>query len=413
MKNNGIRFIAVFLCVLVLVLTSCSTLSQKKVPDHPQKRVQSNCYVTEQYLYFKENFFSDGIKYVRIVRMNFDTGEVSVPCADPVCAHNDENCYLVVADAHVDPIMVFDDLIYYSADIHGSLKREIRRVLYDMSSNMGQQIFADAGDISESGASECVVSIGKYLYHVGYVSEKNEETGKYDNFSALQRYDTKTGKQENIATFSDIIHISVARDARVYLLKQADDGTQSVFSVNKNGKDYREEPNFVPIFPWYTHNNNVYYHDENKTVWVNDLETGANEQIIDTTIAGLFFMTDEYIYYLMMDKAIQDSVKSENIPRNEKGGIDREAYMQILENYHSAPREIWRCDHNGENLQMIGELAGVDNQVIDIHDDYIYIMREIVEYDPDALTKERQYYELWRIDMNTWQTEQLPRSSEQ
>lgn len=407
MKKNIIKALLIFICVLTMVLNSCAISPQIGTSDHPKKRYDMDYCITEQYAYFTEPVSLEKTSWKRIVRMNHETGEISCPCIDPVCAHEDESCAMVLYGDYVDPILVFGNYLYFGANINKEdFGTEYIRTLYNMKTGVSKEIFKDVGPTGESGSTECVVNIGKYLYHIGYRVEKNKVTDKYEYSSVLQRYDMNSGKEEDIYMYRGLLNIKIADGERIYF----GDVAGATYSVNKNGKYFRNEPNFTCDFPWYVYDGKAFYNDDNNVIRINDLKTGADYPIVEDETFGNFWMTDQYIYYLLKDSEID--IYGDK-PRDENGRVDIEAYAARQAEYYSAMTYVWRCEHDGTNKQLVGELPGSAFKISSLYENYIYAPYSFYDSDTkEPIVSSNPLRTHCRINMDTWEVEELPHSTE-
>lgn len=436
MKKSFKYFLALLICVL-LVLVSCdnpdstannptsdttasSDTQSSEIPeqdiiaaDFPQMRFQAYNCLTDKYVYFSEPLSESQSEYKRIVRFNYETGTVTCPCNDALCAHNDESCVMVINASYLNPILVFGDVLYYSAIVRdrSSTQTVLRRVVYNMKTGESDEIFKDAGD-KDAGSSECVVNMGEYLYHASYRAEKNKQTGKYEYLSVIQRYNINTGEEKEIYSQNDLINIKIAGKNRIYFgISYQDVYESATFSIDKDGKDLREEPSFICDSPWYAYKNKMFYHGKNNSIWVNDVVTGERSCIVEDHITGSFGMTDKYIYYCM--KAPELIAALDELIKNPIPGIEGiEARNQAKKAVNASVTYIWRCNHDGENKQLIAELPGA-SIALNVYGNYIYSPYDF--YDPqtgEALQLSNPLRTHCRINMDTWEVEKLPHSEE-
>ena len=361
------------------VVRETYTFDDRVAMDTPIRRLISTSTYHDGYLYYFDNGMCK--------RLNLETGRVSSPCADPLCTHADTNCPFFTQN--VPSIKFFDEWIVIQSHTYVNAKRTVKRILYNSQTKEWKEIFKS----EDGGATQSsnIMQIGHYLYHVTFGMARVSNGESYLP-SDIQRYNLKTGVEDVIYSHPYMIDVTMAGENRLYFHEEID-GKFRFYSVDVNGKDFREEPT-IKIEAHYAYQNKIYSYShmedeyiESRPIFMNDLTTGEVVMIAEDHVTGSMCIYEDHFYYLTKDyysKSYADlqAVVEEGI----NAGVNpykTEPYAgkiaEIEHRRYIATGYLWKCDLNGENQEMILELPGVGNSGFYLSSDYLYTIYEFYD----------------------------------
>ncbi len=416
MFSYKLKLTSLMLAAIILLFPSCGKEQEDFAKNRVEVRNVSEFYLTEQYIYFSELIseqksgpetgpITGNPNSRRVVRMNLETGQVSCPCVDPLCAHNDDSCPLC-GGISLNSIQIFGEWLSYVTiyiNRNGIRGRESKYILYNLKTGECRDIFQE---IDHSNmASGYIANIGDDIFHVTYDAIKDPETDEYVYPSVIKKYNLSSGREEEIYSSEESINLKTTSNNRLYFGHLTVDEDRT-FSINPSGHDLREEFNFQ-CNPAFIFSDTAYYidNDDNGSIWSNNLKSGEKNIITDSFAYGIT-VTENYIYYVIKDRVQELSlIKSQDYIGNIEG------FNAAINEIRSTSAYIWRCNHDGSNKELVLELPGASFPLFSVYNDYLYA--GYIFYNPDTherLGTDAEQKSNCRINLNTGEITILPRS---
>ena len=280
--------------------------------------------------------------------LNTKTGEVYIPCFDPVCTHDTLDCDLAYYMTH--NFHSFGRYIVFAAMKKMEMNARNHIYLYDVTTGeLRQRVFDKTG--YDSGSSYISI-IGDTLYNFAYVHSDNPDaTGEQDktlyrvNFL---RYNISADKEETYFssenTFKEYSFL-LAHNGRIYYSQYFSESYETkIYSMLPDGSDVRDEPHYISgdymVGDWAWN----MVDDGKYVIRATNINTGETRDVITSESQELCFaMTDNYVYYAYLTYDGDKVVSS----------------------------KLWRCDHNGENKTELITYEG-SLRLMSIVGNYIY-----------------------------------------
>lgn len=314
---------------------------------------------SDGYIYFYNGWTSAGNKGSNTLKkLDPQTGEITSVCPDPVCTHNSPECDLYgfsdinyiyensVIFRRLYHYVIRDDEGYYVGKIDHS-----DYVRYDMETDE-IQVYEDYGE--ELGFTEYLrqIYVDGYQFYYDYVYDEEDDTYYYK----ICRRDIETGEVKDMGIETtpgniteDLIY---TKDGRIYCTNGVD-----IYSFDLNGEDRRYH--CQGDFGWnvYSDGTAIYYdvrrEDDTFEIWKKDTLEAEGKSL--GIICTRWKLTENYIYYTTDEEAVKNGTYT-----------------------YANEREIRRCDHNGENGELVftfeGEYEDVNTSDFIIIDNYLYTL---------------------------------------
>ena len=384
--------------------------------DEPIRRIVSEVNYHEGYTYYAEQYG----EYHIFKRINLANGEVSSPCADPLCTHTSEECAFFCGNTGIPSIKFFDEWCLVQSGfrerVNGLVSVRFRRILYNIHTKKWVEIFRTDGNTLND---QSVMRIDDCLYHVSY-GAKRSSNGKIYMPCEIQRYNLKTGKEDVIYSHEYDIKLMMAGENRLYLYETLGEDYH-FYSVDKNGKDFREEPT-ISIPSDYIYQNRVYSCSPPKATYpkdslvVQNTKTGEITVIADEHVVGSLCVTEDAVYYLYKEYYVQSFEDVQAVQAEAKAAglhaYTSEPYKSRMEEIHknrnTATAYLWRCALDGTNPEMVLEMPGAGALELYIRDGYLYTTYEFYDIETgERLGTENEQDQPCRIDLTTGEVEFL------
>ena len=431
--------VTLFLLVLLIALTGCNhnddQQSAKETADYhetesllfhdrvametPIRRLNIQSAYHEGYLYF---FVLDESGYEIGKRMNLATGEISSPCNDPLCSHNDRDCPFVGGSR--SGIKVFGEWLVIQTNFSKGGRRMPERKLYHITTGEWTEIFkSEDGDATQSSN---VMRIGNYLYHVTFGKQKISNGETYLP-SDVQRYNLKTGEEEVIFSHPYMIDVIMASESRLYFREDIA-GELRFYSIDMDGNDFKEEPT-IKMEPGYAYQNKVYSstymedeYVEQYPIFMNDLTTGDVVMVAEDHVMGSMCIFENHLYYLEKEGYAKSFAEAQAVMAQAKAEAEKtgtaivpnrtEPYAsqlaEITHRRNTAMGYLWKCDLDGSNRELVLELPGVGDLNFYIWDGYLYTEYEFWDTTTGELLGTKEEIDRpCRIDLTTGEVEFL------
>ncbi len=296
------------------------------------------------YLYYVD---MSSVKNPIIKQLNLVTGEIAVPCFDPVCTHNSIECDFFFE--RVSNILAFGKYVVFYAAKDISSTGQNRGYLYDTSTGiLYKEIFNKQGNTIGSVYISC---IDDNLYNSVTVQKDNPNaTGSTDKTI----YEIQMCRYNISTNTSSVIHsivgtqrnggLSVAYNGRIYYSEGS-----MYYSMLPDTSDVREEPYFAE--------NTAFFTEELR--WINtssaknsirsiNMRTGEAKEVVAYNGYDLsYFVTNNYLYFYY------------KILSKDQVGNECTVY------------ELWRCNHNGGNKTKLCSLNMSPGNFF-VYGNYIY-----------------------------------------
>lgn len=391
-------------------------LNDQIAMDEPIRRIVSKVNYHEGYTYYAEQYG----EYHIFKRINLANGEVSSPCADPLCTHTSEECAFFCGNTGIPSIKFFDEWCLVQSGfrerVNGLFSVRFRRILYNIHTKKWVEIFRTDGNTLND---QNVMRIDDCLYHVSY-GAKRSSNGKIYMPCEIQRYNLKTGKEDVIYSHEYDIKLMMAGENRLYLYETLGED-YCFYSVDKNGKDFREEPT-ISIPSDYIYQNRVYSCSPPKATYpkdslvVQNTKTGEITVIADEHVVGSLCVTEDAVYYLYKEYYVKSFEDAQAVQAEAKAAglhaYTSEPYKSRIEEIHknrnTATAYLWRCELDGTNPEMVLEMPGAGALELYIRDGYLYTTYEFYDIETgEQLGGEDEMNQPCRIDMATGEVEFL------
>ena len=395
--------VLVLVCIVVCCCTACdkniegttiTTIQTEEIcasydpiaMEEPLRGLIGKTVYHNGYMFFFEKVESESAgDLYSVKRLNLLTGEISSPCKDPLCTHLNEDCPFVCGGMATPMIQFFDQYILvhsqfrdYSLAEHSRYKR----ILYNEKTGEWKEIFQTVSSNTNSKNAFC---IDNYLYHAAYGARRTEN-GKVYVPTEIRRYNLKNGEEEVIYTHDFCIFLVMAGQSRLYFYEDIAGEKFRFFSVDKDGKDFRNEPR-ITLRPSYVYQNRIYGELEfdgtftKSPLLIQDLNTGETLTVVEDHINGSLCIAENKLYYLTkeyyteshidMNKVIEEGFAAGVAnPYKTEPYASKLAEIERLKNTGTA--YLWQCDLDGSNSKIVMEFPGAGALYFCILDGYMY-----------------------------------------
>ena len=382
--------------------------------DEPWRRLVSELTYHNGYVYYPEQYG----QYHVFKRMNLTTGEISSPCADPLCSHTDENCPFYAGNRGIPSVKIFGKWIVIQSvftDPAKAQSRRYKRILYNSQTGEWTEFFQTTGDAQNDSN---IMQIGDCLYHMSYGMSRTENGETYIP-SEIQRYNLKTGVEDVIYSHPYNILLIMAGESRLYFYEDIADQEYRFYSIDKNGEGVREEPT-ISLTPDYVYQNRIYSHPKNDESGVSpllmqDMTSGEIITVTEDHMVGsicidngyLYYMTkDYYSQYFVDDWAVVEEARAAGVSPRSEPYASRRAELEKRRNTETA--YIWKCDLDGSNHEIVLELPGAGALNVYIWNNYLYTNHLFYDIETgERLGTENEQDQPCRIDLATGEVEFL------
>ncbi len=264
------------------------------------------------------------------------TNVKTILCADPLCSHETEGCSFYGYDAG-GAFSVYENTALYWRDFpymnsEGGLSFERSVALYDMEDQSVSVLRHIEGNINLLGSDIC---IGNQYIYTTVERIENKENGTYTNVYRLILKNLKTGDEQVLVEEQGILR---------YLPLYAYNGQVFIRDTVEDVLYVAPQEDFTDMRPIARAYGNAMVHVENMNVFSLDPDAGGKiyysaspDELIEVPgIEGAeyFYVTDQYIYYGKQYDAIESMA------------FYGEPVTTFL-------REYYRCDHHGQNHELV------------------------------------------------------------
>jgi hypothetical protein len=372
---------------------------------------------SDGYIYVHNNGNRDRVHFPEnktLFKYNVKTNNMTTVCSDPLCKHNEKSCPFF---GMFDTMYINKDKILFLRQYTLQLERQNKNgemfeewdgyMMYDMSK--GKSYIRNEFDSVEFTENARKLFIDDYCLYYDFVY--NEEIEEW--VFAVMRWDLSTNEtvvlagKNNIydhnANYSHIMADSFlfVVNSRIYFT----DG-KTIYSTNKNGEDKIEHLTGSFLLDVFTDGEYIFYGvpiEDNsfiQSIYRVDFDGNNNIELGIIANSRNWEITSKYIYYKKYDEIA--------IGKNMVSGY-------LGENITLYGSEIWRCNHDGNNHELVYKFEG-DMANYRIHGElylgnYIYAIYDYwVDSDGDGIFKDGDYYSsqydngyytIMRIDITT------------
>lgn len=372
-----------------------------------------------------------GNKYCnRIVKVNAATGQVSSPCLDPVCTHGPgSNCPLMEIDGlNMHFMMIADDWIiiqhYTTSDkIYGSFRRVHG---YNIKTGMTVELYSEGFEENIFTDFESYISVfdGKFyiVKHVldysntSFDPKGNKPLSDYEpeTKSYLYEYDLDKNKVKEL--FEIPAGAMVVRMTNKRFMMRID---EDLYTCNLDGSNLQKSDgmNFFPTHKIGTRafaiiDNGYEFYDlkTNKTteIKIEDFKYTANKNTT-LTANGMYFhtCTSDEAYDEVLAAWKPFMAEHSDLNPDEAHKLYEETYKPQEVRY-GGKAQIWRCDHDGSNLEMLVEIDNAIARFVGSSDKYAYVVLTLADpnngYEVIPEYKGRQCF----VDLETGEITPIP-----
>ena len=348
MKSNIIRTISFLLAITALSLTACAKSNfnyvETTVPATPVSVPWSN---TSEFTYTTSDDSTDRVinfqrnSHINVIEgelylpkvnmvMRFDpkTGRQTALCTDPLCTHNTLDCPFTITDLTSGVYICGDKILYYG--LEGGQTKVLLYSTTDRTTKIMRYLEGDR-------TVPILIAMEEWYFFVDLVYDEKKDT--YIRSLCRQFYDS--GEIEVILTEDERRQRTSLRgtDGEVLYLSQNGD-TFIVMTADGKEEITRFSMNVDSLISIYNNEYMIYMDGETYELWKTDMD-GTNARSLGIKGINYFYLTDNYIYYMKTT-----DTKRFEYWEDYDNPLDVEyAFVEY--------QTIYRCDHNGENEEVV------------------------------------------------------------
>ncbi len=323
---------------------------------------------SDGYIYFHNNYNRDMFNYPQnrsLMKYNVITNNLTSLCQDPLCTHNTENCpfFSMYRTMYVFDNKVVYTQLYSTADSSDDFIMSGKTRLYDVENN--RDIIRNTFEVNNYSEYMSILPVDNYILY--YDNTYNEDLDEWvdsiyrwnieDNSTSLMCgesniYDKKSQYPNNLAC-----QFLFTLDSRVYFTDGA-----TIFSTDINYDNRIDHVTGKFVLDVFTDGEYIFYGvPVSDGSYIQSLHRvdfdGKNDINLNITATKEnISITKNFIYYKKYDEI--------DIGACRVTGYSGDRV--ILEN-----SEIWRCDHNGQNHELIYKFEGNMANYRIIYDIYV------------------------------------------
>ena len=366
---------------------------------------------SDGYIFFNNNYNRDIYNFPEnrtMMKYNVSTNNLTSVCQDPLCFHNTIDCpfYAMYRTMYVFDGKIAYTQLYSATDSSSGFSMNGKAMLYNIknNSNMIRKTF-ETDSYSEYMN---ILPVDNYVLY--YENMYNEDLDEW--VDGIYKWNTDDNSIELMCGESNVYNKDTqypsvlackflfAVDSRVYFTDGA-----TIFSTDINYENRKDHIKGQFVLDVFTDGKYIYYGlPVNDGSYIQSLHRvdfdGKND--IDLNVVATkenISITDNYIYYKKYDEIDIGACRVSGYSGN----------RVILEN-----SEIWRCDHNGQNHEMVykfeGDMANYRILYETYVGNYIYGLYNwwddangdgIYEDGDDHFSATKDEYKIMRIDITT------------
>lgn len=310
---------------------------------------------SDGYIFFHNNYGRDIYNFPKnrtMMKYNVKTGNLTSVCQDPLCFHNTIDCpfYAMYRTMYVFDSKIAYTQLYSITDSSDNFNMAGKSMLYDVKNN--SSIVRNTFETNSYSEYMSMLPVDNcILFYENIYNEDLDEwvDGIYrwntdDNTITLMCGENNTYNQG--AKYPNVLACQMifAIDSRVYFT----DG-KTIFSTDLNFENRTDHVNGQFVLDVFTDGEYIYYgipvSDGSyiQTLHRVDFDGKNDKNLNITATKENISITKNYIYYMKHDEIDIGACRVSGYAGN----------RVILEN-----SEIWRCDHNGENHELVFKFDG-------------------------------------------------------
>ena len=389
------------------------------------KAYMEDGYVYDGALYFvlRQPYYTGSVTYAedghkvtskegkickRIVRMNAETGIISSPCLDPVCTHGPgSNCPLMEKEGlNMSFQMIYDDWIviqhYTKKDpVYGTL-RQLHA--YNIKTGQTVELFADSFEDNTYTNFQTAISVfdGNFYivkHELDYSGTKFKPNGSKplsdyepETKSYLYEYNIEKNKMTELFEIPDGAHVRRITNKR--FLIRTEDGEYYFCNLDGSNLQKSDVLDFFPMraigtlsFTYTETGYKVYDLKTNQTTYVeiDDLDYDPVKELTITAnnsyIHVYDWTTEEEYKAVSAERRTFMDEHFEMDPEELNELVDEVFGLRVRKANYGGKAQIWKCNHYGNDLELVLEIEYATTRFIGITDKYAYIV--LSKADPD------------------------------
>lgn len=342
----------------------------------------------------------------RIVKLNAATGQITSPCLDPVCTHGPgSGCPLMELEGYnMAFLMVADDWIIMEQSPDEAAELVYLRQVHGYNIKTGKtvQLYKESFEADVLTDYDLSLSVydGKFYlvkHELDYSKTSFDANGSKplsdyepETKSYLYEYDLDKNKTKEL--FEIPAGASVVRMTNKRFMLRIDD---EYYTCDLDGSNLQKSDGleFFPIhkvgtFAFAYIENGFEYYDlktnQSKEVLIEEFKFTANKNT-SFTEKGLFF------FVCTSDDAYLDAVKAFGKFRTEHKGMPDDEIIELYNKTYGSVQsvryggksQIWRCNYDGSNMELLYELDNSIVRFVGINDKYAYAIVSIADPEND------------------------------
>ena len=340
----------------------------------------------------------------RIVKLNAATGQISSPCLDPVCTHGPgSGCPLMeIEGLNMNFLMIADDWIiiehYTRSDKVMGTFRQVHG--YNIKTGMTVQLYTEGFEEDVFTDFESYISVfdGKFYivkHELDYSKTSFNPNGskplsdyKPETKSYLYEYDLDKNKIKQL--FEIPAGAAVARMTNKRFMLSVDGelytcGLDGSNMQKSDGMEYFPTHKLGTLAFGYIDNGYRYYDlktNETKEVVIEEFKYTANKNTTYTE-NGVYFhvCTSDDAYTAALEAWRAFRAEHQEMSYEEAEALYNQANGSVQSVRYGGKSQIWRCDYDGSNMEMVYELDNSIVRFVGINDKYAYAI--VIIADPE------------------------------
>ena len=443
-RGDDINMKILWKCIAVLGIVSMlfglSSCSKKQdvwddniAPDEVSFRATQDVVFHGGYVYFPYTIHNEKGKSIAkaIMRQNLSTGEISSPCQDPLCTHDNRDCPFYCGLVFVVPQIFGDEWMVIQSNFNVNYyeygySRDSTRILYNLKTGEYRRIFKLQNP--KEAYDGLIFYDGSDLFNTSPSDTKETDENGEEYFPwNVYKHDLKTGKESVIFTTRYSINIIAVTQKKVYYYVQMPGEEYGYFEQwyycydMETGEttDLSEKiPRGTGVLSSYK--NKLYakagYYASSAII---DMETGENlspfKEVLDDVQFVYVDQDSDTVYYATREHYMEKErafakwyqewyreTKDLEREAKEKAQEERKAISDAYDlEWRTTPLKIWKSALDGSNLEYICEINNTATNYFSIHDGYIYFRYTFIDPETGEIDNMERYGKLSRINLST------------